>query len=681
MPARLEQRPARFERVRNGRVQIENFLLERDLAAGDPADVEEIVDDPAEMPDLTFDHRAQLRLIGRRAAFHQPERIDDGGERIAQFVREHGQELVHLPLALLQRFESPARGQITRDLGEPLQGAVPAAQRRDDDVRGKSAAVLAHPPAFVFDAALAARDHELVLGPLPRHVLCGVEPREVAADRLARGVAVDRLRGGVPRRDLARPVQHDDRVILDAVHDETEPLLALAKDLRLSLVLGELGAQRLVGNFELQGSLLDRELQSVVTGAQCFHRALALADHRAQDEAGDDERARVGEQKQQRRVGRSECKHALAVQGMPDCDRADDRGRGGHLAPAEAQRDPDHEREGKKGERNPFARGRRGAEDEHGRQRQRRRRDRRFDGLRQRPPWSFAQCPRDDERRDDEHARGIALPPRPGIEGEVGPWHRARQSQRNHADRSCDQRAERAQDHEPDHVLDAAEIAGALERALDPGRRRDCLQGVAGGDQDGSQRRPLDRQIGQCGTQPYPGPDPDAEEQDRGERDAGGRPHGRGIARRDRQQERQLGRHEVGGGEQDSPARLRADARRRSASGHAISAARSSPGAPRLAARARTGSKAGVPTRRVAGLRLAHMRGIQIVGIDRGCGRLSGSPRLSRRARARRGHQHDNGDDRNERGQPIRRQAPPVHDFLRLQAGPIPRGASTAPIA
>src|SRR3546814_1934509 len=52
--------------------------------------------------------------------------------------------------------------EITRDFGEAAKFAAVVDQPRDDDVRPECAAILAHPPAFVLEAAVFARSPQLV---------------------------------------------------------------------------------------------------------------------------------------------------------------------------------------------------------------------------------------------------------------------------------------------------------------------------------------------------------------------------------------------------------------------------------------------------------------------------------------------------------------------------------------
>ena len=76
-----------------------------DVAARDARDVQQVVDQPREVLHLPLDHVArpgELR-IGQRAPAHDLDRVADRRERIAQLVREHGEELVLVPVGFLQR--------------------------------------------------------------------------------------------------------------------------------------------------------------------------------------------------------------------------------------------------------------------------------------------------------------------------------------------------------------------------------------------------------------------------------------------------------------------------------------------------------------------------------------------------------------------------------------------------
>ena len=71
--------------------ELEPLALQLDLAAGDARDVEQVVDEPRQVPDLAVDDRlrpARLLAAGR-GALEDVEAVADGRERVAQLVGEH----------------------------------------------------------------------------------------------------------------------------------------------------------------------------------------------------------------------------------------------------------------------------------------------------------------------------------------------------------------------------------------------------------------------------------------------------------------------------------------------------------------------------------------------------------------------------------------------------------------
>ena len=110
---------------------------------------------------------------------------------------------------------------------------------REDHVRPEQGAVLAHPPAFVLDAAVHPGRANLGCRLAGQLVLRRVEDAEVAADDLVGGVALQCLRAGVPAAHRAVHVEHEDGVVAHAVHQQPEALLAGAQFLLVALALGE----------------------------------------------------------------------------------------------------------------------------------------------------------------------------------------------------------------------------------------------------------------------------------------------------------------------------------------------------------------------------------------------------------------------------------------------------------
>src|ERR1019366_2766976 len=106
-------------------------------------------------------------------------------------------------------------------------------------------AVLAHTPALVLEAALAANRFEGPLGLAGSPVLRRIEDREVLADDLVRLVALGVPRARVPRRDVAARVEHEDRVVGDRVDEKVKALLGSVQGVlghtTLGQVAGDLG--------------------------------------------------------------------------------------------------------------------------------------------------------------------------------------------------------------------------------------------------------------------------------------------------------------------------------------------------------------------------------------------------------------------------------------------------------
>ena len=124
-----------------------------------------------------------LRVGGRSAALEQLGEAGDRPQGIGEVVRRDGGEAVELVVdgaQLLERVaervssDSPALGEVARDLREAGQPAVVVADRGDRHARPEAGAVLADPPALLLVAALADGDVELVVG-----MVAGPGPRRV----------------------------------------------------------------------------------------------------------------------------------------------------------------------------------------------------------------------------------------------------------------------------------------------------------------------------------------------------------------------------------------------------------------------------------------------------------------------------------------------------------------------
>ncbi|MNT20416.1 hypothetical protein D3C72_1557240 [compost metagenome] len=92
MAAGLDQRHACFHGPGNDGLQVRAFHLEFDLAPRDAGHVQQIIDQVHHLIDLPLHHVAHARhgggLVGGQA--HDLQAVANGGERVAQFVRQGG---------------------------------------------------------------------------------------------------------------------------------------------------------------------------------------------------------------------------------------------------------------------------------------------------------------------------------------------------------------------------------------------------------------------------------------------------------------------------------------------------------------------------------------------------------------------------------------------------------------
>src|SRR6185295_7300413 len=120
-----------------------------------------------------------------------------------------------------------AVGQVARDLGKSDQLLVWPVERGNDDVRPEARPILPDAPAFVLEASLRRSDLQLVRREVAR--LGRIELAEVLPDDLRSAVSLDQLGAGVPRCHPAVGVEHEDGVVLDALHQKAKALLALLR--------------------------------------------------------------------------------------------------------------------------------------------------------------------------------------------------------------------------------------------------------------------------------------------------------------------------------------------------------------------------------------------------------------------------------------------------------------------
>ena len=94
------------------------LLVELDLSAGDPRDVEQVVHQPEQLLQLTIDDQELLRV--HAALLHQLDGHHDRRKGISELVTQHGQELVLCARRVLRRAASFDRAleQLAAQLGE-----------------------------------------------------------------------------------------------------------------------------------------------------------------------------------------------------------------------------------------------------------------------------------------------------------------------------------------------------------------------------------------------------------------------------------------------------------------------------------------------------------------------------------------------------------------------------------
>ena len=136
-------------------VQLEPLLVQADLPARDARDVEQVVDQARQLPDLTIDHGERPpRLLS--AGIGVPEHVGavaDRAERIAKLVREHREELRLTAIGLEQRLLCVlALGDVAGDALDGDDGSARVADRRE---------VLLHPDVAVTAMRDADLEHEL----------------------------------------------------------------------------------------------------------------------------------------------------------------------------------------------------------------------------------------------------------------------------------------------------------------------------------------------------------------------------------------------------------------------------------------------------------------------------------------------------------------------------------------
>ncbi len=244
---RVEFRPRGFDGARDDLEHLHRFLLDRELAARDAAYVEDVVDDAHQLAALAVQYLQNALAFGiwQLVQFHQVHRAADRRERIAQFVRQHGDEFVDVVARGLDGFGVFTLGHVLSHFREAAQVAGGIEQRGHDHACPVARTVLAHAPAFVLGASLPPRGGEFSRGSAGPHVFRRVKSGEMPAQDFAALVTGDPARAAVPAGDDAHRIEHVDGIVLHAFHEQAEALFALAQDFfvlpALGQVAGDLG--------------------------------------------------------------------------------------------------------------------------------------------------------------------------------------------------------------------------------------------------------------------------------------------------------------------------------------------------------------------------------------------------------------------------------------------------------
>ena len=117
VPCGRDGRRGRLDRRRDEAVQRDDLAAEVDLAARDPRDIEEVVDQPCHVIDLPLDDGDRATgLLAEALALEQRERVPDWCKRVAQLVGEDRDEIVLAVVGVSQGlFGTPAIGNVGAD--------------------------------------------------------------------------------------------------------------------------------------------------------------------------------------------------------------------------------------------------------------------------------------------------------------------------------------------------------------------------------------------------------------------------------------------------------------------------------------------------------------------------------------------------------------------------------------
>ena len=242
VPVLLQQRTAGLDRARENVVQVDRAPLHAEAAARHAIDVEQLVDDARELHALPVDglaHRFEHR-IAHALASHERHGIADRRQRIAQFVREHRDELVGAMSRVGERFGVATLGEILRHHVVRARRAVRLAQRRDDVVGPVTGAVAPHAPALRRAPAQLARRDQVFPRFVGEDFFLWIEARKMFAHDVRGRVTAHLGRAVVPVCDESFLVDRDDGVVDHAFDEQAESFLARPQCVLVAPSLGEI---------------------------------------------------------------------------------------------------------------------------------------------------------------------------------------------------------------------------------------------------------------------------------------------------------------------------------------------------------------------------------------------------------------------------------------------------------
>ena len=228
----------------DGRFQTEVIQHRRAQFGGNlPHRADDLVHDLRHSPSF-LPQRAQGRQVpGFGKLFLQPGKVHfQTGQRLAQFVmhlsgdagaflfahrlqirREQAQLFARIR-QLFFRLLQPR--DVARDLREADQAALIIPQGGVDDIGLKTGTVLAQPPAFVFGSALDPGLLQILVRHPASDIRLGEKPGQMRAQDFVRAITQQPLRPGVPTGHAPGGVEHENRVVLNTFHQQTEAFLA-----------------------------------------------------------------------------------------------------------------------------------------------------------------------------------------------------------------------------------------------------------------------------------------------------------------------------------------------------------------------------------------------------------------------------------------------------------------------